>query len=167
MSAYLIEGISGTGKTTVSEELQRRGFTTIDADEAFGYFGDPITGKPFATISPDAFWLWDEKKLTSSFLNAQRKDVFVCGGAMNQEAFLHLFATVFTLHVDDATMTRRLAERTNNDFGKHPDELAKMLAWNKGTLKYARERGTVLIDAAKPIGEVVEDILWHVAEVQD
>ena len=43
---YLIEGVSGTGKTTVAEELQRRGYHVIHGDRQFAYYGDPETGEP-------------------------------------------------------------------------------------------------------------------------
>ena len=38
---YLIEGVSGTGKTTVAEELQRRGYHVIHGDRELSYLGDP------------------------------------------------------------------------------------------------------------------------------
>jgi broad-specificity NMP kinase len=43
---YLIEGVSGTGKTSVCKELQRRGYHAINGDNELAYQGDPETGKP-------------------------------------------------------------------------------------------------------------------------
>ena len=43
---YLIEGVSGTGKTTVAKELQRRGYHVIHGDRELKYRGDPKTGEP-------------------------------------------------------------------------------------------------------------------------
>ena len=37
---YLIEGVSGTGKTTVAEELQRRGYHVLHGDRELAYWGD-------------------------------------------------------------------------------------------------------------------------------
>ena len=45
---------------------------------------------------------------------------------------------------------------------KHPDELALQLEWNKGAVKYSKERGTTLIDATKPVSEVVDEILSYI-----
>jgi broad-specificity NMP kinase len=42
---YLIEGVSGTGKTSVCKELQRRGDYAINGDTELAYQGDPETGK--------------------------------------------------------------------------------------------------------------------------
>jgi len=49
--------------------------------------------------------------------------------------------------------------RTNNDFGKHPDDLARQLEWNKWAVKYAKSIGAIVIDATQPIERVVDDIL--------
>ena len=78
---------------------------------------------------------------------------------MNQEDFKHHFTKVFTLHIDDETLKHRLLNRTNNSFGKHPDELALQLQWNKGAVKYSKERSTSLVDATRPVNEVVDTIL--------
>ena len=43
---YLIEGVSGTGKTSVCNELQRRGYHAIHGDRELAYQGDPETGEP-------------------------------------------------------------------------------------------------------------------------
>ena len=40
---YLIEGGSGTGKSAVWEELQRRGYKAINGDRELAYKGDPQT----------------------------------------------------------------------------------------------------------------------------
>ncbi len=37
---YLIEGLSGTGKTSVAEELQRRGHHVVHGDRELAYQGD-------------------------------------------------------------------------------------------------------------------------------
>lgn len=46
MKNYLIEGVSCTGKTTVCNELQRRGYHAIHGDRELAYQGDPETGQP-------------------------------------------------------------------------------------------------------------------------
>jgi dephospho-CoA kinase len=162
MSNYLIEGISGTGKTTVGEELQKRGFKVIDADQTFGFYGDPKTGLP-TDDKHQLNWIWDSSKVKQELTALDGKPIFVCGGAMNQIDFTNYFASIFTLYVDDETLKNRLLSRSNNDFGKDPEDLARQLEWNKGTIAYANQRKTVLIDATKPIDEVVDEILNKIA----
>jgi broad-specificity NMP kinase len=43
---YLIEGLSGTGRTSVCNELQRRGDHAIHSHRELAYQGDPETGEP-------------------------------------------------------------------------------------------------------------------------
>ena len=160
MNNYLIEGISGTGKTTVRKELQRRGYNAVEADEVFGFHGDIKTGIPTENKS-QLNWLWDKKKIDGALSN-KTGTIFVCGGAMNQHELMRYFKKVFTLYVDDTTLRDRLLNRTNNDFGKHPEDLARQLEWNNGTIEYAEQRGTTLIDATKPISAVVDEILSHI-----
>jgi uridine kinase len=153
-----IDGISGTGKTTAAKELAKRGYTALDADEAFGYYGDPETGEP-TDEETQYNWIWDLDKVKSLAQSSEDATVFVCGGAMNQDRVKDVFNKRFTLVIDDDTMRHRLITRTNNDFGKHPDDLARQLEWNKGASAYAKSIGATAIDATRPIEQVVNDIL--------
>ena len=40
---YLIEGVSGTGKTSVCDEMRRQGYHSIHGDRELAYQGDPRT----------------------------------------------------------------------------------------------------------------------------
>lgn len=42
---YLIEGVSGTGKTSICKELRRHGYHAINGDNELANQGDPETGK--------------------------------------------------------------------------------------------------------------------------
>ena len=58
---YLIEGVSGTGKTSVCNELQRRGYHAIHGDRELAYQGDPETGEPtVASHTSTTFGMWIE-----------------------------------------------------------------------------------------------------------
>ncbi len=41
---YFIDGVSCSGKTSVCDELQRRGYHVIHGDEELAYWGDRETG---------------------------------------------------------------------------------------------------------------------------
>ncbi len=158
---YLIEGVSGSGKTTVCAELKKRGFKSVDADEDLAYYGDPTTGQPTNEKSP-MNWLWDKDRTNKLLNNNQSQTIFVCGGAMNQNDFAHYFKKTFVLIIDNETLTQRLATRTNNDFGKHPEELALQLEWNEAAARNAKSKGAVLIDGTKSVELVVDEILKYV-----
>jgi dephospho-CoA kinase len=154
---YLIEGLSGTGKTTACEELNQRGHTAVDADEVFSHFVDPETGEH--SDEKTTHWMWEEEKFNEIIKGHTDGHLFICGGATNQEDYKHHFDKIFTLYVDDEVLEHRLLTRTNNDYGKDPKELKQQLEWNKGAVKYSKQRGTTLIDATKPVPEVVDAIL--------
>ena len=82
--------------------------------------------------------------------------LFVCGSSGNRDRFLPYFTKVFNLRIDDETMRRRLQERTNNDFGKEPEELELMLRLNRSDEKPA---GAIDIDATQPLDQVVDEVL--------
>ncbi len=158
MHIYLIDGVSGAGKTTVCDELNKRGYKAIEADEALAEWIDPLTGLPTENHS-SYNWHWDKKKFDKLISESNVGTLFICGGAMNKPDFLHHFTKIFTLHLDDEVLKERLLNRTNNDYGKKPDELAFQLRENQLTVQYSKDRGTILIDATKPIESVVEEII--------
>jgi uridine kinase len=158
MAIFQIDGISGTGKTTVCEELIRRGYKAIDSDEAFGYYGDPKTGLP-TDEKNQLNWIWDLDKVRKLAETSSEDTIFVCGGAMNQDEVKNLFEKKLTLIIDDATLRQRLIGRTNNTFGKHPDDLTRQLEWNKGAVDYAKRIGSIVIDGTNSIDVVVDEIL--------
>lgn len=104
MSAYLITGLPGSGKTAIGCELQAMGYTVIHADEEI--------------VDPRAGWNWDPGKLNRRLVRTP--PVFVCGGADNQADFFERFRKVFVLQVPEAVMQRRLASR-----GTGPKELKR------------------------------------------
>lgn len=158
---YLIEGISGTGKSTVRKELEKRGYHAVEADMEFGYFGDPKTGEPTEEKS-QLNWIWDVTKVDAKLGDSSRDITFVCGGAMNQQKLEHHFDKIFILQVDDKTLKQRILSRTSHDFGKKPEDLARQLEWNKGVDAYANQKGAVLIDASQPVEKVADAILKEV-----
>ncbi len=56
-------------------------------------------------------------------------------------------------------MIDRLAGRTNNPYGKHPDELADVLTYVETVEPLLRGGATQEIDTSVPIEEVVQAVL--------
>ncbi len=165
MNNYLIEGLSGTGKSSVCRELRKRGYCAIDSDEDFAYFCDPETGLP--TEEVNQFYLtWDKEKVDKA-LRHTIEPTFVCGGLVNLGDFAWYFKKTFILQIDDKTLRSRILTRTGNDFGKKPEELERQLEWNKGVEEYARQKEATLIDATLPLEKVVDKILEQVIHSDD
>jgi hypothetical protein len=55
-----------------------------------------------------------------------------------------------------------LQNRTNNDYGKKPEELAFQLKENQLTEQYFKNRGAILIDATKPLQIIVDEIISNI-----
>jgi len=164
---YLIEGVSGAGKTAVAAELQRRGYQAIHGDRELAYRGDPQTGLPVAapTDPPTARWMsehqvWDVGKVRAYVASRDEPFTFFCGGSRNVAMFVDLFDGVFVLEVDLNTMNLRIDERVAQDpseFGGKPEERA-LIAELFATKADIPKKG-VRIDATRPIAQVVDDIL--------
>ncbi|MDP3749517.1 MAG: hypothetical protein Q8Q88_20980 [Phenylobacterium sp.] len=164
---YLIEGVSGAGKTAVATELQRRGYQAIHGDRELAYRGDPETGLPIArpTDRPTAVWMsehqvWDVEKVKAYIAIKYEPVTFFCGGSRNYSKFVDLLDGVFVLEVDFETMSRRIDERVAldpTDFGGKPEErelIARLFATKEDIPKNA-----IGINATAPIARVVDDIL--------
>jgi hypothetical protein len=140
---YLVEGLSGAGKSSVYEELIRRGYRAVSTDRAWKYRADGNS-------------LWDYQKAVSELESPEPEVLFVCGSSGNRDRFLPYFTKIFNLRIDDDTMRRRLQERTNNDFGKQTEELELMLRLNRSDEKPA---GAIDVDATQPLHHVVDELL--------
>jgi hypothetical protein len=152
---YLVEGLSGAGKSSVYEELIRRGYKAISTDRAWKYRADPVTG--LAGGSPHhGNSMWDRQKAVSELESPEPEVLFVCGSSRNRDRFLPYFTKIFNLRIDDGTMRRRLQERTNNEFGKQPEELELMLRLNRSDEKPV---GAIDVDATQPLQHVVDELL--------
>ncbi|MBB3656745.1 broad-specificity NMP kinase [Rhizobium sp. BK650] len=164
---YLIEGVSGTGKTSVATELQQRGYHVVHGDRELAYQGDPRTGEPLSGSvlqmnSLDVAFkhkhhIWDVGKVRSLAADRSHPISFFCGGSRNFHQFIDLFDGVFVLDVDPDTLKRRLAGRGDDEFGGKPDELDLVLRVH--ATKEDIPANATGIDATRPLAAVVNDIL--------
>lgn len=154
---YLVEGLSGTGKTSVCDELQRRGHQAVHGDRELAYRGDPETGEPTGSDAHEHH-IWNVDQVKALVADQDAPATFFCGGSRNFSKFIDLFDGVFVLDVDLATLNRRLDERPDDEWGGgKPTERARIVRWHQ-TKEDVPENG-VVIDATAPIESVVDEIL--------
>jgi len=100
---YLVEGVSGTGKTSVCDELQRRGYQAIHGDRELAYQGGPTTGTEVEGGTHEHH-LWRVDKVKALVADHDEAATFFCGGCRNHLDFIALFDGVFVLEVDLNTL---------------------------------------------------------------
>lgn len=139
MTLVWLTGSSGVGKSTVCVLLADRGELAVDADWA-GYndwvdrdSGDVVVDPPDPVPQGwlDRYgWRIDRTKVRALATRARDTTAFLCGSVENEIDVWELFDLVVCVVVDNETLRHRLATRTSNSFGKHPEELAAALDHN-------------------------------------
>ncbi len=157
---YLVEGVSCTGKTTVAEELERRGHHAIHGDRVLSYRGDPETGKP-VDGSGYGHWIWDVDKVRAIVADPSHAASFFCGGSRNWHRFIDLFDGVFVLEVDLDTLNRRLSARPADEWGGSASE-GEFNARIQHASKEDIPKNAIVIDATAPVSQVVDAIIEQI-----
>ena len=152
---YLVEGLSGAGKSSVYEELIRRGYNAISTDRAWAFHADPDTGLPGGPVHHNS-WMWDQERAVGELECSEPEVLFVCGSSRNRDRFLPYFTKIFNLRIDDDTMRHRLEARTDDDWRLGQEAVELMLELNRSG---ERPAGAIDIDASKPLDEVVDELL--------
>lgn len=111
---FLIEGISGAGKTSICHELRRRGYNALNADQDLAYKGDPKTGELVAEPSFEdeadrVAWVhthqtWHVDKVRATVDNRRKSVSFFCGDSRKFAKFIHIFNCIFMLNIDSSTL---------------------------------------------------------------
>jgi shikimate kinase len=154
--------MSGTGKSTVITELAARGYKAVDTDyDGWSELVEiPEKSEHHASgLGGQQDWLWREDRI-ARLLSTEDADVlFISGGATNQVKFYGRFDHIVLLTAPTSVMTERLATRTNNPYGKDPDELARVLVLKETVEPLLRRVAHLEIDTSVPVDQVVEKIL--------
>ncbi|GHO57297.1 AAA family ATPase [Ktedonobacter robiniae] len=162
MKRILLTGMSGTGKTTVISELAARGYKAVDADcDEFSEWGE-VTGNAATLDSPvevDRDWVWREDRV-QGLLSTEETDVlFLSGCAENMQKFLSQFDHVVLLSAPADVIVERLRTRTNNQYGKHPDEIARVLGLVETVEPLLRRAAGHEIDTSACLEDVIAILL--------
>ena len=167
--SIFITGISGTGKSTICEELARRGYKSYDIEDVDDLFAmyDKKTKKKFVGDNFDQSlenvqkynWLCDIDKLRSLIKDNSDGIVFYCGVGLNMDEIVPLFDNVIMLTASNNTLRDRLSTRTSNDYGKTADVQDWIFSWKDWWEDSIKAYKPVIIDADKGLDEVVAEIV--------
>ena len=162
MKRVLLTGMSGTGKSTVVGELAARGYKAVDADcDEFSEWVaiSDDAGVPGSPVEPERDWVWREERI-QELLSTEDADVlFLSGCAQNMRKFLPQFDQVVLLSAPAAVIVARLGARTNNPYGKHPDEVTRVLGLLESVEPLLRRAAGHEIDTSAPLDDVVATVL--------
>ena len=151
MKRVLLTGMSGTGKSTVMAELAARGYKAVDTD--YGNWHE------WVTVAGEPDWVWREDRIRDLLATEDAEVLFVSGTASNQGQFYRQFDHVVLLSAPTPVIVERLTTRTNNPYGKHPDELARVLGHIESVEPRLRRGATLEVDTSAPLDQVVEAIV--------
>lgn len=141
--------MSGTGKSTALEELARRGFRVVDTDEGDWTLWDE---------RQDGY-VWREDRMSSLLSIDDGPALFVSGTVSNQGRFYPYFDAVVLLSAPAEVLLSRITSRTTNPYGKLPGERDLILRHIAEVQPLLRSTATHEIDATRPVGEVVAQLV--------
>lgn len=151
--------MSGTGKSTVIDALAARGYKAIDTD-SIEWLRAPSTDP--VGVTGDHDWVWREDRMNQLLSTEDVPVLFVSGCRENQGAFYAQFEYIILLSAPVPVLVERLATRTDNPYGKHPDDLARILQQVHTIEPLLRRRASLEVDTSITLDQVVRTILDHV-----
>ena len=147
MKRVLLTGMSGTGKSSVVEALAARGYKAVDTDDGWS---EPL---------PDGRQRWREDAI-ARLLDTDDADVlFVAGCEENQAQFHPRFDHIVLLSAPVETLLERLETRTENPYGKSPEELRRILDDLEHVEPLLRRVADHEVRTTAPVDEVVANVL--------
>lgn len=159
MKRVLLTGMSGTGKSTVIQELAARGYKAVDTDddglsELVTVPDDEPTG-----LDRGHDWIWREDRIQDVLAAADADVLFLSGCAPNQGKFYPQLDHIILLTAPADVIVERLATRTNNPYGKRPEEIARVLGLLQTIEPMVRGSADCVIDTSIPLNDVVAEVL--------
>jgi RNase adaptor protein for sRNA GlmZ degradation len=151
MTAILITGMSGSGKSTALAALTTRGFRTVDTD--YGDWIDESGGER----------LWRADRIDALLREPSAVPLFVAGTVANQGAFYPRFAEIVLFSAPLPVLLDRIATRTGNPFGRTEAQRARIIADTEAIEPLLRAGATVEIDTCEPLNHTVERLIRLVA----
>lgn len=181
MALHFITGAPGAGKTAVSNEVAARGYTIYDTDDPdhtgiAGWHnlqtGEYVAGFNELEVTEDLLntHIW---RLTSAALEdfrsrSETELIYLCGRLRDAKPVISASKQVVFLAVSAATIRTRLAKRSATpgevEWGREPWQVEKSIAVNEALEAEYRALGAVMIDADRPLEQVVDDVLVATAQ---
>ena len=135
--------MSGTGKSSVLDELRSRGYETVETDVDDWCEWGTLPGET------DAGWLWREDRMRGLLERPRPGPLFVSGCVSNQGQFYPLFDHVVLLSAPADVILARVRARTNNGYGQTPEQQAEILGYLETVEPLLRRGATLELDSGR------------------
>lgn len=145
-SVVLVTGMSGSGKSTVVVELERRGHRVVDSDDPGWIVEASNAGGP----EP----VWDLDRIKALIEGHRAGCLFIAGCVANQGAVYDRFDAVVLLSAPVEVILDRVADRTN-PFGSRAEDRAKIAADLAAFEPFLRASADHEIVTPAPVPDVV------------
>lgn len=149
MTAILLTGMAGTGKSTVLDALAGKGFATVDTD-----LGDWID-----ETGPERLWRIDRLEALLDEHDAAGTPLFVAGTVINQRVLYPRFAEIVLLSAPLPVMLARIASRDTNPFGRTDEQRARIIADTEAVEPLLRASATIELDTRAPLVRTVDRLV--------
>jgi dephospho-CoA kinase len=151
--------MSGVGKSSVIEALAARGYKAVDTD--YGGYSELVTVPEDEATGLDAGhdWVWREDRIEELLSTEDAEVLFLSGTSPNQGKFYPQCDHVIVLTAPAEVIIERLATRTNNPYGKRPEEVARVLDQIETIEPLLRRGATDVVDTDVPLERVVGAVL--------
>lgn len=143
----MVTGMSGTGKSSVLDELARRGHQVVDTD--YGGWSEYVEGDG---------WYWREKNIETLLAEHTEGALFIAGTVSNQGKFYSQFDAIVLLSAPLDVILERVAARKTNDYGKTPAEREEIIHYVNTVEPLLRAGATFEIDTCKPLEDVASEL---------
>ena len=148
----LLTGMSGTGKSTLTQELRRRGYTAYDADE-----------DGFSEPRADGRWGWRADAVAALLAQVADGDLLFFAGCSEEQIELPFDCRVVLTVPEDEIVTR-LSTRASNPYGRTPAERRQVLADRAQIEPLLRRSADLVLSTSAPVAEVADRVLGHVVD---
>lgn len=162
----LVIGVAGTGKSHIVREMKRRRLNAVDVDKGLTVFVDE--GGKESEYDPDGgakWWRSHYYVLKPGKLEKLLKrsvSIYVFGDVGGRRGkgnglldVAHLFDRVCYMRAPPWLIRERLARRTDNVFGKSPDEVEGTMRHKAKMDRIARKMRFEVVDASWPAEEII------------
>jgi AAA domain-containing protein len=149
----LLTGMSATGKTTLVEELRKRGLAAYDADD-HGFSEPRSSGR----------WGW-RRDLVADLLARHRGRLLFFAGCSEEQIELPFDYRVL-LTVPESVLVSRLRSRSGNSYGRSDEELAQVLADREEVEPLLRRSADLVLSGTVPPPQLADAVLAGVASAR-